>query len=204
MLWNKVVFGHAPAQSQTGISIHPLGSFVSDRDVEQHALGTALPLDEQSLSVSDPPVSGNSSPEEDDLASSVQRLSIAETELRLVQRDMARVLDLPAEKTDDSPVERRSFKRRTGPAPRSGNIFPAMPLDRICTDRIEGIMSASSLIAYPKRADSYYRFPAGDFDKYFSTLVLPDSRVRQTGRGQGVNLLQTSLCRQSAGGKWRR
>jgi hypothetical protein len=57
--------------------------------VEQHALGTALPLDEQSLSVSDPPVSGNSSPEEDDLASSVQRLSIAETELRLVQRDMA-------------------------------------------------------------------------------------------------------------------
>ena len=86
MLWNKVVCGHAPAQSQTGISIHPSGSFVSDRDVEQHALGTALPLDEQSLSVSDPPVSGNSSPEEDELASSVQWLSIAETELRLVHK----------------------------------------------------------------------------------------------------------------------
>ena len=135
----------AHSQSQTGISIHPSGSFVSDRDAEHHDwLGTALPLGEQSLSVSDPPVSGDSSPEEDELAKAVHRLSIAETELRLVQRDMAQVLDLPTEEAGDAPSEQRSFKRRTGPAPRSWNIFPAMPLDRVCADRIESIMSASS------------------------------------------------------------
>ena len=108
-------------------------------------------------------MSGDSSLEEDELATAVQRLSIAETELRLVQSDMARVLDLPAEKAEDGPAERRSFKRRTGPAPRSGNIFPAMPLDRVCADRIEGIMLASSWTAYPKLADLYYRFPPRGF-----------------------------------------
>ena len=130
-------------------------------------------------------MSDDSSPEEDELAMAVQRLSIAETELRLVQRDMARVLDLPAEEAGDAPSERRSFKRRTGPAPRRGNIFPAMPLDRVCADRIEGIMSASSWAAYPKRADLYYRFPPGDFDKYFSTPALPDSAADKLTADRG-------------------
>ena len=95
----------AHPQSQTGISIHPSGSFVSDRDAEHHdLLGTALPLGEQSVSISDPPMSGELSSEEDELATAVQRLSIAETELRLVQRDMARVLDLPAEEAGTPPL----------------------------------------------------------------------------------------------------
>ena len=81
-------------------------------------------------------MSDDSPPEEDELATAVQRLSVARTELPLVQRDMARVLDLPSEEAGDAPSERRSFKRRTGPAPRSGNIFPAMPLDRVCAYRI--------------------------------------------------------------------
>ena len=118
---------------------------------------------------------------EDELGLSVQRLSIAE--LRLVQRDMARVLDLPAEKTDDSPVERRSFKDR-----------PCSVC--VCTDRIEGIMSASSWIAYPKRADSYCQFPAWAFDKYFLT----QTNWLRTGGRLPLNFPLPTKCV----GKWRR
>ena len=55
----------------------------------------------------------------------------------------------------------------------------------VCTDRMEGIMSASSWIAYPKWADSYCRFPAWDFDKYFSTQVLPDSASDKLAADRG-------------------
>ena len=46
---------------------------------------------------------------EDELATSIQWLSIAETEFRLVQRDMTLVLGLPGEKSEDPPVERTTI-----------------------------------------------------------------------------------------------
>ena len=62
MLWNRVVCGHAQVHQHNP----SWGSAYTLRDVEQHALGTAVPLDEQSLSVSDPSVSGKSSPEKEE------------------------------------------------------------------------------------------------------------------------------------------
>ena len=47
-------------------------------------------------------------------------------------------------------------------------------------------MSTSSWITYPKRADSYCRFPAWDFDKYFWTQVLPDSASDKLATDRGL------------------
>ena len=104
----------------------------------------------------------------------MQRLSIRETELRLVQRDMIRALNLPAV-ADPPPSERQSFKKRSGPAPSVQNTFPTLPLDRVCTDRMDAVMQAGKWRAHASRTEAYYRFPQGDFDKYFATPVLPDS-----------------------------
>ena len=56
----------------------------------------------------------NASAENEDELTRVQRLSISETELRLVQRDMIRVLGLPPA-AEPTPPERPSFKRKSGP-----------------------------------------------------------------------------------------
>jgi hypothetical protein len=97
------------------------------------------------LGASDPFLSpaGYSSLEKDELATSIQRSSITKTKLRLVKRDRTRMPGLPVVKSEDPPAERQSFKWRTGLTLRSGNNFPAMPLDRVCSDRIKGIMLAT-------------------------------------------------------------
>ena len=86
-----------------------------------------------------PSDSADSANEEDELVSSIQRMSISETELRLVQRDMIRVLNLPSEPEPPS-YERQSFKKRAGPATGATKPFPVMPLYRVCSDRMDGVM----------------------------------------------------------------
>ena len=93
----------------------------------------------------------------------VQRLSISE--LRLVQRDMIRVLGLPPA-AEPTPPEHPPFKRTSGPTSGAADIFSTMPLDRVCVDRIADIMGTSKWSAFSIRVDKYYRFPTEDFDKY--------------------------------------
>ena len=152
-------------------------------------MGTALPFGGTPLlDAPDPFLSPASylSLEKDELATSIQRSSITETKLRLVKRDRTRMPGLLVEKSEDPPAERQSFKWRTGPTLRSGNNFPAMPLDRVCSDRIEGNMLATIWNTYSKWAETYYRFPTVDFDIYFPNPVLPDSASDRLAADRGT------------------
>ena len=110
--------------------------------------------------------------EEDELVSSIQRMSISETELRLVH--MIRVLKLPCEPEPPS-GERQSFKNRAGPATGVTKPFSVMPLDQVCSDRMGGVMETKKWTPCSRRTEPYYRFPPADIKKYFATPVLPDS-----------------------------
>ena len=177
------------APSPLGISLHPLGFLVFDRGSDHHGLGTALPLGSTpSLGASHPLESCDLSLKDDELATGIQRPSIAETELRLVQWDMTRVPGLPAGKSEDPPAERQSFKRRTGPTPRNGNNFPAMPLNHVCSDSIEDILLVTIWNTYSKWVETYYRFPMVDFDRYFPNPVLPDSASDKFAANRGTAL----------------
>ncbi len=69
-----------------------------------------------------------------------------------------------------SPLLRNANRSKRGRAWR-----PKRPLDRVCVDRMDGVMGAKSWTAYSKRTEPYYQFPPGDFDRYFATPVLLDS-----------------------------
>ncbi|XP_038072608.1 sortilin-like [Patiria miniata] len=119
----------APA-SPHGISLHPSASLESKRgSILGHHDGAASPPRPGSHSpvTTRPPYSDNSA-DESELTCTMQRLLVAETELRLVQRDMIRVLNLPAG-TDPPPPERQSFKKRSGPTAEPVRASPTMPLD---------------------------------------------------------------------------
>ena len=119
--------------------------------------------------------SGASAGEEDEVAQ-MQRLPITETELRLVQRDMIRVLDLPAA---ENPLQAKaSFKRRTGPAEGKEKIFPTLRLDQVCIDRMQTIMAGDKWRPYAPRERDYYQFPAGDFENFLSTPASGPSRIK--------------------------
>ncbi|XP_033641699.1 uncharacterized protein LOC117301803 [Asterias rubens] len=47
--------------------------------------------------------------------------------------------------------------------------------DRVCSDRMDGVMETKKWTPYSKRTEPYYRFPPADFEKHFATPVLPDS-----------------------------
>ena len=108
-----------------------------------------------------------------DEASDPGNLSPFETQLRLIQRDMIRVLQLP----EDSKPEatRRSFKRRTTVEESRDPAFPTMPLDRLCTDRIQRIADAKRWTAYNKRSAAYFRFLENDLEEFFSVPLIPDT-----------------------------
>ena len=57
----------------------------------------------------------------------MHRLSNFETQLRLVQRNMIRVLNFPTEVDIDAAPARHSFKRRTAPDEPRQATFPTMP-----------------------------------------------------------------------------
>ena len=99
---------------------------------------------------------------------------------------MVRVLELPAE-VEPVPSERQSFKKRSGPTPKNASSFITMPLDRVCSDQIDSVMTAKSWTAFSKKADKYYRFPTADFDKYFMTPVIPDSAVDKLAADRGAS-----------------
>ena len=113
---------------------------------------------------------------EDELATSIQWLSIAETEFRLVQRDMTLVLGLPGEKSEDPPVERTTIIQ--------GEDRPHSEKRKIISRLCHLIVSAETVSralcwrpfgnTYSKWAETYYRFPTVDFDIYFPNPVLPD------------------------------
>ena len=151
------------------ISLHPSAAFESD-----HGRRDDASSESRSSMTSCPSDSADSANEEDELVTSIQRLSVSETELRLVQRDMIRVMNLPCEPEPPSD-ERQSFKKRAGPATGAAKPFPVMPLDRVCSDRMDGVMGTKKWTPYSKRTEPYYRFPPADFQKYFATPVLPDS-----------------------------
>ena len=164
----------APA-SPPAISLHPSAPLESDLDsLSGRHVDAAPPALTGSLSETSRPARSDASAEEDEELTRVQRLSISETELRLVQRDMIRVLGLPLA-AEPTPPGRPSFKRKSGPTSGAAEIFSAMPLDRVCVDRIADIMGASKWSAFSTRVDKYYRFPTEDFNKYVATPTVPDS-----------------------------
>ena len=73
----------------------------------------------------------------------MHRLSNFETKLRLVQRDMIRVLNLRTELDIDAAPARQSFKRQTAPVEPRPATFPPMPLDSVCADNMAAFAEAT-------------------------------------------------------------
>ena len=170
----------APA-SPPAISLHPSAHLESDLDsLSGRHVDAAPPALTGSLSETSRPARSDASAE----LTRVQRLSISETELRLVQRDMIRVLGLPPA-AEHTPPEHPSFKRKSGPTSGTADIFSTMPLDCVCVDRIADIMGTSKWSAFSPRVDKYYRFPTEDFDKYFATPTVPDSAKDKLATDRG-------------------
>ena len=97
-------------------------------------------------------------------------LSSFETQFRLIQREMVRVMKLPeSEKTDES--GHRSFKQRTGMEESRQPAFPTMPLDRLCVDRIRRVASQKKWTPFPLRTAAYFQFPTKDIEDFLSALL---------------------------------
>ena len=102
-------------------------------------------------------------------------LSSFETQLRLVQRDMIRVLKLPAEPSVDVQSDRLSFKRRTGLAEPREPSYPTLPLDRLCVDRMYNIAALQRWTPTPRRAAQYFQFNTNDRRDFLSSPIVPDT-----------------------------
>ena len=76
--------------------------------------------------------------EDEDESVHMQRLSVMETELRLVQRDMVQVLQLPS-LGETAGSSRQSFKHMTSSAASSTPVFPVQPLELVCVERMNSI-----------------------------------------------------------------
>ena len=111
--------------------------------------------------------------EDEDESVHMQRLSVMETELRLVQRDMVRVLQLPS-LGETAGSSRQSFKHTTSSAASSTPVFPVLPLDLVCVECMNSIAETAKWSPYKKRDLSYYRFPMADFTQFFTAPVVPD------------------------------
>ena len=170
----------APA-SPPALSLHPSMSIVSEEfaQPQAHSSGqpasVAAPAAARDFSGSPLPSHSSDGSADDEGVAQLQRLSIAETELRLVQRDMIRVLQFPPEQEPPQP-EHKSFKRKTGVAVSGDRVFPEIPLDQVCAEKISGVMSPTNKWrAYPNRARDYYHFPKPDLEKFFATPTLSDA-----------------------------
>ncbi|XP_038045146.1 mucin-5AC-like [Patiria miniata] len=98
------------------------------------------PADGSHLPESTRPSQSADSSNDDEEPDQLQLLSIAETELRLLQRDIIRVLNLPS--TDEPPPpNHKSVKRRTGSRSNDDKVFPKLLLDQVCVEHIDNIMS---------------------------------------------------------------
>ena len=191
--------------SPPALSIHPASVF-SEMDAQsgpappaprptgpatQGAPGT--PLEDPYASQS-----ANSAEDEAEVAQ-LQRLTIAETELRLVQRDMVRVLQLPQPEEPTAP-ERKSFKRRTGASETSRPpAFPELPLDQVCVDRMNAVATSSSWTPYRRREIDYYRFPREDYDKFFVSPAMPDSAKDKLAADGGATAAKAIFSDRSRG-----
>ena len=114
-------------ESPPAISLHPSMLLESDPDSVPERQAVAPPPTLGgflSPGTSQPPRSDESAEVEDELAS-FQRLSVPETELRLVQRDMIRVLNLPPA-ADPTPSE-RPLRRNAHRSKRNRAYLPESP-----------------------------------------------------------------------------
>ena len=169
----------APA-SQPALSLHPSVEF-SVEVVGPPAVaapvppvGPSAPGDSAQSPVSTRPSQSGSEDEDEDESVHMQRLSVMETELCLVQRDMERVLQLPS-LGETAGSSRQSFKHMTSSVASSTPVFPVLPLDLVCVERMNSIAETVKWSPYKKRELSYYRFPTADFTQFFTAPVVPDS-----------------------------
>ena len=98
-----------------------------------------------------------------------------ETQLRLVQRDMVRVLKLPTDDTPGDSSDRRSFKMRTGGEETRSTPFPTLPLDRLCMDRIKSTAALKKWIPHTKRSKNYFQYPQKDCEDFFTVPTIPST-----------------------------
>ena len=56
----------------------------------------------------------------------------------------------------------------TSSAASSTPVFPVLPLDLVCVERMNSIAEAAKWSPYKKRALSYYRFPTADLTQFFT------------------------------------
>lgn len=170
------------------LSLHPSMAIVSEPAAQQLDHGCERPPPSSTRSSSPlstrPSQSGNSSEDDDEGLARLQRLSIAETELRLVQRDMVRVLQLPPADEPPQP-EHKTFKRRTGSSLGNDKVFPTLPLDQVCVEHMSAIMTAEKWRPHPRRENGYFRFPSADFEKFFSTPSLSDATRDKLAADEG-------------------
>ena len=112
--------------------------------------------------------------EDEDESVHMQRLSVMETELRLGQRDMVRVLQLPS-LGETAGSSRQSFKRMTSSAASSTPVFSSTAARLGVCWAHEFHCRDGKVSPYKKRELSYYRFPTDDFTQFFTAPVVPDS-----------------------------
>ena len=154
----------ATPRSPAQISLHPSMNFGSPvRDVPDIDVNSVQPPSTHSQDVHS----------EEEEVNDPCNFSPFETQLRLIQIDMVRVLQLPESSKPET--TRRSFKRRTGVEEPRDPAFPAMPMDRLCTDRIQRISDAKKWTAFNKRAAAYFQFPEKDREDFFTVPLIPDT-----------------------------
>ena len=148
------------------------------------------PGDSAQSSVSTRPSQSGS--EDEDESVHMQRLSVMETELRLVQRDMVQVLQLPS-LGETAGSSRQSFKHMTSSAASSTPVFPVLPLDLVCVERMNSIAESAKWSPYKKRELSYYRFPSADFAQFFTADSAKDKLAVDGGSSSAKNLFSDRL-----------
>ena len=125
--------------------------------------------------------SGPPAPDEGDLLSdeedpvSLSSLSPAESRLRLLQREMAQVLGLPAPVQQQDTQDRPSFKRHSLGADSSVPVFPELPLDKACVDTMNRLANAKKWRPCNIRSNKYFHFPQDDFETFLSVPAIPEA-----------------------------
>ena len=154
---------------------------VSDRDPRRVSAAVAVPDTEQS--------SGNEETvpltqrrdnrerppgrEDDSSGDESSYQSTTDQRLRMVMKDMVRVLHIPSNEEPD-PVEgaRQSFKRRTAPV-EPKEFFPVLPIDRLCADRMNALSEVKKIRPFVRRETRPFRVPQADFDNFLSVPPMP-------------------------------
>ena len=156
-----------PGSPADALSIHPSVTF-DHSDAEMGNMEEELPA-AQLLEI--PP----DAPSDQEGSLDAGNLSSFETQLRLVQRDMVRVLKLPSTEKAEAETSHQSFKLRTAPAEVKSPTFPELPFDRLCVERMENLAKAKTWRSCQPRARSYFQFPRPDFEQFLQVPKVPDT-----------------------------